>query len=133
MKGKQYGEYLKDRIDLTDELLDQYEFLVTEQKKFTNGYKDFIKSTAVADVFDFDQFGQIIINFDKYNALQDKAKSGEKSLKEQADELYDTYTSMYEELQGYFDEYIDYLKKAIDLQQELVDAYVDIEKEAAKH
>lgn len=130
-EGKQYGEYLKDRIDLTDELLDQYEFLVTEQKKFTNGYKDFIKSTAVADVFDFDQFGQIIINFDKYNALQDKAKSGEKSLKEQADELYDTYTSMYEELQGYFDEYIDYLKKAIDLQQEMVDAYVDIEKEAA--
>lgn len=130
-EGEQYGKYLQQRIGLNEELLDQYEFLVTEQKKFTNGYKDFIESSAVADVFDFDEFGQIIIDFEKYNKLQDTAKDGEKSLKEQADELYDTYTSMYDELQGYFDEYIAYLEQTIDLNQEIVDAYIDIEKQAA--
>lgn len=130
-EGEQYGKYLRQRIGLNEELLDQYEFLVTEQKKFTNGYKDFIESSAVADVFDFDEFGQIIINFEKYNKLQDTAKDGEKSLKEQADELYETYTGMYDELQGYFDKYIAYLEQTIDLNQEMVDAYVDIEKEAA--
>ena len=130
-EGEQYGKYLQQRIGLNEELLDQYEFLVTEQKKFTNGYKDFIESSAVADVFDFDKFGQIIIDFEKYNKLQDKAKNGEKSLKEQADELYETYTGMYDELQGYFDKYISYLEQTIDLNQEMVDAYVDIEKQAA--
>jgi TP901 family phage tail tape measure protein len=130
-EGEQYGKYLQQRIGLNEELLGQYEFLVTEQKKFTNGYKDFIESSAVADVFDFDEFGQIIIDFEKYNKLQDTAKDGEKSLKEQADELYETYTGMYDELQGYFDEYIAYLEQTIDLNQEMVDAYVDIEKQAA--
>lgn len=130
-EGEQYGKYLQQRIGLNEELLDQYEFLVTEQKKFTNGYKDFIESSAVADVFDFDEFGQIIIDFEKYNKLQDTAVDGEKSLKEQADELYETYTSMYDELQGYFDEYIAYLEQTIDLNQEMVDAYIDIEKQAA--
>lgn len=130
-EGELYGKYLQQRIGLNEELLGQYEFLVTEQKKFTNGYKDFIESSAVADVFDFDEFGQIIINFEKYNKLQDTAADGEKSLKEQADELYDTYTSMYDELQGYFDEYIAYLEQTIDLQQEMVDAYIEIENKAA--
>ena len=131
-EGEQYGKYLQQRIGLNEELLGQYEFLVTEQKKFTNGYKDFIESSAVADVFSFDEFGQIIIDFEKYNKLQDKAADGEKSLKEQADELYETYTGMYDELQGYFDEYIAYLEQTIDLNQEIVDAYVDIEKQAAR-
>lgn len=130
-EGEQYGKYLQQRIGLNEELLGQYEFLVTEQKKFTNGYKDFIESSAVADVFDFDEFGQIIIDFEKYNKLQDTAADGEKSLKEQADELYETYTGMYDELQGYFDEYITYLEQTIELNQEMVDAYVDIEKKAA--
>ena len=130
--GDQYGKYYEERLAYTEELSDQYKFLVTEQKKFTNGYKDFIEKSAVADVFDFDEFGQIIINFDKYNKLQDTAADGEKSLKEQADELYETYTEMYEELQGYFDEYIAYLKKAIDLHQEAIDAYVETENKVAE-
>lgn len=130
-EGDQYGKYFNDRVKLTEELTDQYRFLTEEQKKFTNGYKDFIESSEVADVFDFDEFGQIIIDFEKYNKLQDTAADGEKSLKEQADELYDTYTSMYEELHGYFDDYISYLQKTIDLQQEMVDSYIDIEKQAA--
>ena len=130
-EGELYGEYLQNRVELTEELLRQHEFLVKEQKAFTNGYKDFIESSNLADVFDFDEYGQIIVDFEKYNALQDKAADGQKSMKEQADEMYETYTEMYEETQDYFDAYIDYLKKAIDLEQEKVDAYVNVEKKAA--
>lgn len=127
----QYGEYLQQRIDLTDELLDQHRFLVEEEKKFANGYAEFIESTQFADVFDFDEFGQIIINFDKYNKLQTTAAEGQKSMKEQADDLYDTYTEMFEDLQNDFDSYIKYLQKAIDLQQEVIDSYVEVERDAA--
>ncbi len=129
--GKEYGNYLKERLGYTQELTDQYEFLVREQKKFANGYKEFIESSNLSEVFDFDEFGQIIINFEKYNALQDTAADGAKSLKEQADEMYDTYTSMFEELHGYFDEYIAYLQKAIDLHNEIIDSYIDVENKLA--
>ena len=129
--GANYGKYYQERLKYTEELSDQYKFLVTEQKKFANGYMEFIENSAVADVFDFDEFGQIIINFEKYNALQDTAADGEKSLKEQADELYETYTEMYGDLQGYFDDYISYLQKAIDLHQEAIDAYVETENKVA--
>jgi len=130
-KGQEFGEYFQQRLDYTEELTDQYRFLVEEQKKFTNGYKDFIEKSAVGDVFDFDEFGQIIINFEKYNALQDTAADGAKSLKEQADEMYDEYTSMFEELHGYFDEYVSYLQKAIDLNNQIIDAYVNVENKMA--
>lgn len=130
--GEDYGKYYQQRLQYTQELSDQYKFLVTEQKKFTNGYMDFIEKSAVADVFDFDEFGQIIIDFEKYNALQDTAADGEKSLKEQADELYETYTEMYEELQGYFDEYITYLQKAIELHEEAIDSYIEVENTMAE-
>ena len=129
-EGDLYGKHLNQRIDLTNQLLDQYDFLVQE-KKFANGYKDFIESSDLADVFDFDEFGQIIVDFDKYNSLQDEAADGQKSMKEQADEMYDTYTEMFEDLQDDFDEYISYLGKAIDLQQQIVDSYVEIETKAA--
>ena len=129
--GKEYGKYLKERLQYTEELSNQYEFLVTEQKKFTNGYRDFIENSAVGHVFDFDKFGQIIINFEEYEKLQNKAAKGDKSLMEQADEMYEKYTEMFEELQGYFDEYIDYLQKTIDLHQEVIDSYVKVENDAA--
>lgn len=59
----EYGKILKERLSLNEELLSQYDFLVSEQKKFTNGYKDFINSVeGLEGVFDFDQYGQIIIN-----------------------------------------------------------------------
>ena len=129
--GDQYADYLKQRLDLNYELMDQYDFLVREQKAFTNGAKDAIENSAVADVFDFDEFGQIIIDFEKYNALQDTAADGQKSLKEQADEWYETYTDMFDELQDDFDNYIAYLKQTIDLQQEMVDSYIEIQDQAA--
>lgn len=131
-QGQKYGELLQERLDYNEQLVDQYEFLVSEQKKYTNGYKDFINSVdGLEGVFDFDQFGQIIINWDKYNALQDEAIDGETTLKEKADDVYEAYTGMYSELQGYFDELIDYYKTVIELQQEMVDAYVEMETAAA--
>ena len=130
--GKQYGSLLKERLDLNEELLNQYDFLVSEQKKFTNGYKDFIGTVdGLEGVFDFDKYGQIIINWEKYTQLQDQAADGEVTLKQKADDVYETYTAMFEELQGDFDKYIQYLKAVIDLQQEMIDSYVDMESKAA--
>ena len=131
-QGEQYGKLLRERLDYNEQLLDQYEFLVSEQKQFTNGYKDFIGSVeGLEGVFDFDEFGQIIINWDKYNALQDEAIEGEVSLKEKADDVYETYTEMFEELHGYFDELISYYQSVIELQEEMVDAYVEMQNSAA--
>ena len=130
--GKQYGDLLKERLDLNEELLNQYDFLVSEQKQFTNGYKDFIGTVeGLEGVFDFDKYGQIIINWEKYINLQDQATDGQVTLKQKADDVYETYTAMFEELQGDFDKYIQYLKAVIDLQQEMIDSYVDIESKAA--
>ena len=131
-QGEQYGDLLQERLKYNQELVGQYEFLVKEQKKFTNGYKDFIGTVeGLEGVFDFDEFGQIIINWDKYNALQDEAADGSVTLKEKADDVYDTYTAMFEELHGYFDSLIDYYKAVIELQQEMVDSYKDLQKQAA--
>ncbi len=131
-QGQTYGALLKERVEYNEELLDQYEFLTKEQKQFTNGYKDFINSVeGLEGVFDFDKYGQIIINWDKYVALQDKAAKGETTLKEKADDVYDTYTKMFEDLQGYFDKTIDYYKQVIKLQQEMVDNYISIQNEVA--
>lgn len=131
-KGKQYGTLLQERLDLNGELLDQYDFLVSEQKQFTNGYKDFIGTVdGLEGVFDFDKYGQIIINWEKYIKLQDQAADGQVTLKQKADDVYETYTTMFKELQDDFDKYIKYLKAVIDLQQEMIDSYVSMEDKAA--
>ena len=131
-QGEKYGQLLQERLSYNKELMNQYEFLVGEQKQFTNGYKDFINSVeGLEGVFDFDKYGQIIINWEKYINLQDQAADGEVTLKQKADDVYNTYTEMFKELQDDFDKYIAYLKKAIDLQQEMVDKYVDMENKAA--
>lgn len=130
--GEKYGNLLNERLGYNKELLSQYEFLTTEQKKFTNGYKDFIQSVnGLEGVFDFDKFGQIIINWDKYNSLQDESIDGETTLKEKADDVYETYTQMFKDLQGYFDNTIKYYKAVIDLQQEMIDSYIEIQDKAA--
>ena len=82
-------------------------------------------------VFDFDKFGQIIINWDKYTALQDEAVDGEITLKEKADDVYETYTQMFEDLHGYFDKTIDYYQAVIEIQEEQIDAYISMEEKAA--
>lgn len=130
-KGELYAKHLKERMTLNQELLNQHKFLVTEQKKFANGYIEYIENSNLADVFSFDEYGQIIIDFEKYNALQDTAADGQKSMKEQADEMYEAYTEMFDDLQGYFDDYITHLKEAIKLNEEVINNYVDLEKQAA--
>ena len=113
-KGVTYGGLLQDRLSYNKQLLDQYEFLTNEQKQFANGYKDFIKSVSgLEGVFDFDKYGQIIINWGKYNSLQDQSVDGITTLKEKADDVYDKYTSMLEEVQKYFDETIKYYQEVI--------------------
>lgn len=131
-QGEKYGKLLQERLGYNKELMNQYEFLVNEQKQFTNGYKDFINTVeGLEGVFDFDKYGQIIINWEKYINLQDQAADGEVTLKQKADDVYNTYTDMFKELQDDFDKYIAYLKKVIDLEQEMVDKYVDMENKAA--
>lgn len=131
-KGEKYGSLLQERLGYNEQLLSQYDFLVSEQKQFTNGYKDFIGSVSgLEGVFDFDKYGQIIINWEKYVNLQDQAANGEVTLKQKADDVYETYTSMFKELQDDFDNYIKYLKAVIDLQQEMIDSYVSMEDKAA--
>lgn len=131
-QGEKYGALLNERLTYNKELISQYEFLTREQKQFTNGYKDFIQSIeGLEGVFDFDQFGQIIINWEKYNSLQDESIDGEVTLKEKADDVYDTYTQMFEDLQGYFDSSIEYYQAVIDLQEEMIDNYITMENKAA--
>ena len=130
-EGKLYAQHMQERLDLNKELMNQYDFLVKEQKAFANGYADFIESSSLADVFGFDEFGQIIVDFEKYNALSTEAAEGQKSMKEQADELYEGYTEMYEDLMDYADDYLDTIKATIDGLQAVVDDYVEVEEKAA--
>ena len=132
LPGENYGANLKERMGYIEELTKQYSFLTQEQKRFTNGYKDFIEQSAVGHVFDFDKYGQIIINFDEYTKLQNTASKGNKSLLEQADEMYKTYTEMYKELQEYFDDYIDYLGQMIEKHEEIIEAWTTMEDSAAE-
>lgn len=132
-KGATYGGLLQNRLSYNKQLLDQYEFLTNEQKQFTNGYKDFINSVGgLQGVFDFDKYGQIIINWEKYNSLQSESVDGITTMKQKADDVYERYTSMFEELQKYFDSTIKYYQEVIKLEQEMVDNYVNMENQAAK-
>ncbi len=130
-KEEVYGNLLNQRLGYNQELLNQYDFLVSEQKKFTNGYKDFIGTVdGLEGVFDFDKYGQIIINWEKYINLQDRAANGEVTLKQKADDVYETYQRMFDELKKDFDNYIKYLKNVINLLQEVIDAYDTTEAHA---
>lgn len=130
-QGSTSSGFLGEQINLTNELLDQYQFLTQEQKRFTNGIQEDIKNAGFGNVFSFDKFGQIIINWEEYNKLQDTAVQGQKSLKEQADEWYEKQTEAIQKTRDDFDKYIDTLKKALDLQNKMYDNYIDMENKAA--
>ena len=129
--GEDYGKYLHQRLELNEKLMGQYDELVTKQKQFTNGYKAYIEESPFASVFSFDEFGRIIINMEEYNKLNDEAVDGQKSMKEQADDIYETYTQMYEDLQKDADNYMKILKTIIDIQETIIDGYIDTEQKAA--
>lgn len=130
-QGRTAAEFFKEEIKVTDELLDQYRFLTQEQKRFTNGLQEDIKNAGFGNVFSFDKFGQIIINWEEYVKLEDKAADGQKSLKEQADEWYEKQTEYIEKTRDDFDKYIDTLEKALAAQNKIYDAYIEMENKAA--
>ena len=129
--GKDYIKYLQQRIGLTETLRKDYEQLIAEQKNMVISEQKAIKNSPVGDVFSFDQYGAIVIDYDKYLALQDEEIDGKKSLKELADNLYDEYEEYYDTLKDNYSEYIKYLEQEIELEQEKVDTYVDLQHDIA--
>ena len=130
-RGADYAKYLQERIALTQDLTSEYEDLLAAQKYIENTEQAAIKGSPVGDVFSFDEFGNMIIDYEKYNKLQDKTIDGKQSEKELADALYKEYQEIHATTQEYYDKLIDNIEKAIDAQQELVDTYVEQEHDLA--
>lgn len=129
--GQAKAAYLAEQVDLTQQLVAKNEELLAAQKYMENTEQAAIKGSPVGDVFDFDEFGNIIIDYEKYTALQDESIDGQETLKELADELYDEYQNLHDTTQEYFSDLVKSLEDAIDAQQEMVDTYVDLETELA--
>lgn len=129
--AEEAGDYLQSMLNYSNQLVDQYSFLTSEQKKFANGWKEAIQNSAVSQAFSFDEFGQIIINWEEYNKLSNVATKNTKSLKEQADELYDSYKDAMDSTKDYMDKLIAAQKQVISENQKILDAYVEMENKAA--
>ena len=123
-RGEVYAGYLKERIGLTGELTNHYKKLLAEQKHIEQVEQAAIKNSPVGDVFSFDEFGNIIIDYQKYINLSDEHK-------ELADELYEEYQDIHETTVEYYEDLIKNINKALDAQQQLVDTYVDLEHDLA--
>lgn len=129
--GKAYANNLQERIKLSKQLMGNYDALIKSQKDLVASEQKAIKDSPVGDVFSFDQYGTIQIDYEKYLALQDESIDGMMTEKELADNLYDEYQELYETQQDYFDRKIEYLEQTIELEQEQVDAHVELEHELA--
>lgn len=130
-RGQLAADYLQEQVTITEELFDLNKKLLAQQKYMENTEQQAILGSPVGNVFSFDGFGNIIIDYKKYNALQDESIDGQQTLKELADELYDEYQNLHETTLDYYEDLISSLESSIDLQQELVDTYVDLEKNLA--
>ena len=124
-RGEARANYLAERVELTGQLVEQNKELLKAQKYREQTEQNAIKKSAVGHVFDFDEFGNIIINYEKYLALGDKDK-------ELADKLYAEYEEVHNETLDYYDQLLDSIQDTIDAQQEMVDAYIDIENQVAE-
>ena len=129
--GKQYAEIMKQRLALTKTNMDYYKKSIEMRKDLVSSEQKAITDSPVGDVFSFDQYGTIIIDYEKYLKLQDQAIDGEMTQKELADKLYDEYKDFYGSLQSDMDGYVDQLQKIIDLEQQQVDTYIDLEHDLA--
>lgn len=130
-RGKDHAKYLQERIKLTQDLTGEYKDLLAAQKYIENTEQQAILNSPVGDVFSFDEFGNIIIDYEKYVKLQDESIDGKQSEKELADALYKEYQEIHETTQEYYDNLIANIEKALDAQQELVDTYVEQENDLA--
>ena len=129
--GKQYAEIMKQRLALTKTNMDYYKKSIEMRKDLVASEQKAITDSPVGNVFSFDQYGTIIIDYEKYLKLQDQAIDGEMTQKELADKLYDEYKDFYGSLQSDMDGYVDQLQKIIDLEQQQVDTYIDLEHDLA--
>ena len=102
--------------------------IITKRSSDLHKEQKDIKGSPIGDVFSFDKYDQIYINWDKYNKLQTQSINGEKTLKELADNLYDEYSDMYGELIDDSKKYAERLKDILDLMQQQIDAYISMEK-----
>ena len=130
-RGQLAADYLQEQVTITEELFGLNKKLLAQQKYMENTEQQAILGSPVGHVFSFDDFGNIIIDYKKYTALQDESIDGQQTLKELADELYDEYQNLHETTLDYYEDLISSLESSIDLQQELVDTYVDLEKNLA--
>ena len=130
-KGADYARYALEKVDLTQQEFGLQTTRLAQQKYREKYEQNTIKGSAVGNIFDFDEYGNIIMDWEKYDKLSDKTIDGMQSQKELADELYEEYKSLHEETQSYYEELIDSLEGAISAQQDLLDTYYDMEKELA--
>ena len=93
-RGSAKATYLKEQIGLSQDLVGLNKELLAQQKYMENTEQAAIKNSPVGDVFSFDEFGNIIIDYEKYNKLQDETIDGMQSEKELADALYEEYQSL---------------------------------------
>lgn len=129
--GQAKADYLKEQIGMTEELVGLNKDLLAAQKYMENTEQQAILNSPVGDVFSFDEFGNIIIDYEKYTALQDEAANGQQTLKELADNLYEEYQDLHGTTLEYYEELVSSIEQSIDAQQELVDTYVDLETDLA--
>lgn len=130
-RGSAKATYLKEQIGLSQDLVGLNKELLAQQKYMENTEQAAIKNSPVGDVFSFDEFGNIIIDYEKYNKLQDETIDGMQSEKELADALYEEYQSLHETTHDYYSQLITSLEDSINAQQQLVDTYVDLEHDLA--
>ena len=131
-QGKDKARFLKERIDLSHQLIAENEQLVKQQKYLEQTEQNAIKNSAVGDVFSFDEYGNIIMDYEKYLKLQNTAAEGQMSEMELADKLYEEYKEIHETTLDYYEQLVDSIQSTIDIQQELVDNYIAFENEIAE-
>ena len=131
-QGNDKARFLKERIDLSHQLIAENEQLVKQQKYLEQTEQNAIKNSAVGDVFSFDEYGNIIMDYEKYLKLQNTAAEGQMSEMELADKLYEEYKEIHETTLDYYEQLVDSIQSTIDIQQELVDNYIAFENEIAE-
>jgi len=129
--GKAAADLMAARLQLSQKTLALRETEIKQQKELVASEQKAIKDSPVGDVFSFDEYGTIIIDYEKYLKLQDESIDGEMTLKELADNLYDEYEDLYDTLLDYSEDYVDNLQDIIDLEQEQIDTYIDLEHSLA--
>ena len=131
-RGKAYSELFQRRLALQKKITEYTAQEVKEQKNLVISEQEAIKNSPVGHVFSFDEYGTIIIDYEKYLKLQNQSANGEQTLMELADNLHDEYKDLYDDLLDYAESYVDDLQATIDMEQEQIDTYIDLEHSVAE-